>query len=48
MKIRIHPEPWSPGVAHWIASRARAALAREPDKRVVEFKFGVYYVRVTR
>lgn len=48
MKIKIHPEPWSPGVAHHIRTRAVAALAREPGKKSVSFKFGNYYVRVAR
>ena len=48
MTIKIWPEPWSPGVAHLIRTRAVRALAAQPDKRVVKFKHGPHYVTVRR
>lgn len=44
MKLRIVPEPWSPGVAHHIASRAKAKLARG----ITSFKYGPYFVRILK
>lgn len=48
LKIEVHPEPFSPGTANSITSRARAEVKRLRTGQRCQFQHGQHIVTVTR